>query len=288
MSAHSEESHNIEKLAPQLTEGGTLSRQMTLQISPEQYERLFFQPTPARGDLAKKLGNPTLVGVAGFLLPFTTTVMCLLDFRGASAASFASISGSWLFIGGIAMNIAGICEFILGNTFPFAIFVIYGCHWINLAYTVSPLIGIAASYTMGTVPGADSVAYTAGQGFYNITMALTSFGFWLGTLRTNVPLSLAIFCLIFLFSFTAAAEFAIGSAVTLAQQEHVLYLLKIAGGFGFVTLLAGWYLFITLSCASTGVWCPLPAMDLSTVVLPGTKAAKLERGTASRGGDDAV
>lgn len=33
-----------------------LSRQMTLQISPEQYERLFFQPTPARGDLAKRVG----------------------------------------------------------------------------------------------------------------------------------------------------------------------------------------------------------------------------------------
>jgi len=33
-----------------------LSRQMTIQISPEQYERLFFQPTPARGDLAKRVG----------------------------------------------------------------------------------------------------------------------------------------------------------------------------------------------------------------------------------------
>lgn len=36
-------------------EGG-LSRQMTVQLSPEQYERLFFQPTPPRGDLAKRLG----------------------------------------------------------------------------------------------------------------------------------------------------------------------------------------------------------------------------------------
>ena len=34
----------------------TLSRQVTLQLSPEQYERLFFQPSVAKGDLAKRLG----------------------------------------------------------------------------------------------------------------------------------------------------------------------------------------------------------------------------------------
>lgn len=34
-----------------------LSRQVTVQMSPEQYEKLFFQPTPARGDLARRLGT---------------------------------------------------------------------------------------------------------------------------------------------------------------------------------------------------------------------------------------
>lgn len=38
-----------------------LTRQMTVQLSPEQYERLFFQPTPARGDLAKRLGTLSLL-----------------------------------------------------------------------------------------------------------------------------------------------------------------------------------------------------------------------------------
>lgn len=97
--------------------GESLTRQVTLQLSPEQYERLFFQPSaPARGDLAKRLGNPTLLGTMGFLIPFTTTMMVLLQWRGSGPASFNSISGSWYFLGGIAMNIAGICEFILGNS----------------------------------------------------------------------------------------------------------------------------------------------------------------------------
>jgi len=102
----------------------SLARQMTVALSPEQYERLFFQPNQAKGDLAKRLGNPTLLGVLGFLVPFSNTMFALCQFQGASTASLASICGAWYFFGGIAMVIAGICEFILGNTFPFAIFII--------------------------------------------------------------------------------------------------------------------------------------------------------------------
>lgn len=43
--------HNI------IGNGAELSRQVTVQLSPEQYERLFFQPSaPRRGDLAKRFG----------------------------------------------------------------------------------------------------------------------------------------------------------------------------------------------------------------------------------------
>lgn len=35
-----------------------LSRQLTVALTPEQYERLFFQPSaPRRGDLAKRFGK---------------------------------------------------------------------------------------------------------------------------------------------------------------------------------------------------------------------------------------
>lgn len=61
--------------------GEPLSRQMTVAITPEQYERLFFQPTPARGDLSKRLGNPTLLGLLGFLIPYQATIFCLLGWQ---------------------------------------------------------------------------------------------------------------------------------------------------------------------------------------------------------------
>jgi hypothetical protein len=40
-----------------LSNGADLNRQITVALSPEQYERLFFQPSaPRRGDLAKRFG----------------------------------------------------------------------------------------------------------------------------------------------------------------------------------------------------------------------------------------
>ena len=106
------------------THRNSLSRQMTVALTPQQYERLFFQPTAAKGDLSRRLGNPTLLGLMGFLVPFTNTMLVLLEFQGSNANSLAAICGPWYFFGGIAMVIAGLCEFILGNTFPFTVFII--------------------------------------------------------------------------------------------------------------------------------------------------------------------
>lgn len=125
-----------------------LSRQYTVQLTSDQYERLFFQPTAAKGDLSKRLGNPTLLGLLGFLVPFTTTMFCLCDFKGGSAASLPAISGIWYFYGGkivklslfviiltligMCMVLAGLAEFILGNTFPFVVFTLCMCCFLHI------------------------------------------------------------------------------------------------------------------------------------------------------------
>lgn len=38
-------------------DGSPLSRQVTVNLSQEQYERLFFQPNQPKGDLAKRFGK---------------------------------------------------------------------------------------------------------------------------------------------------------------------------------------------------------------------------------------
>ena len=187
-------------------------------------------------------GNPTLLGLLGFLIPFSSTVFCLLQFQGSAATSLASVSGTFYFLGGIAMNIAGIAEFILGNSFPMAVFIIFGCHWVNIGYLQDPAHGIIASYAAGGAPGALSHTYNAGQGNYNVVMALVTFCFLLGSLRINIPFVVVFFSLIFVFSFFAAGYYQLGFDPSVAGLEHAIYYFKIAGGFGFVTMMMGWYL----------------------------------------------
>lgn len=101
-------------------DGASLGRSVTMQLSPEQYERLFFQSSAPKGDLAKRLGNPTLLGLLGFLIPYTSTMFILLGWRGSVApSSLIGLNGDYYFLGAIAMNIAGVAEFVLGNS---------GCH----------------------------------------------------------------------------------------------------------------------------------------------------------------
>jgi hypothetical protein len=50
-------SSNLSDKVAQNPASNHLERQVTLQLNSEQYERLFFQPTQAKGDLAKRLGT---------------------------------------------------------------------------------------------------------------------------------------------------------------------------------------------------------------------------------------
>jgi len=255
------------------SDGAPLSRQVTVQLSPEQYERLFFQPSaPRRGDLAKRFANPTLLGLLGFLIPYTSTILTLCQLSGAvPPTTLIGLSGDYYFLGAIAMNIAGICEFILGNTFPFAVFTIYGCHWGSLAYTQDPIHNTTAPFAQ--LGGAAGAAYNSSQAFHNVTMCLVSFALLIGTLRVNVLFTTTFFGLVMLFAFLAAADFALPTATTEAEVAHVLHLLQIGGGFGFLGIICGWYLAILAAAESVGLPCPLPVFDLSSKVFPPKKQA---------------
>ncbi|OAK94592.1 hypothetical protein IQ06DRAFT_362829 [Phaeosphaeriaceae sp. SRC1lsM3a] len=262
---HEMTEHNGVNLA---ANGASLSRQVTVALSPEQYERLFFQPSaPRRGDLAKRFANPTLLGLIGFLIPYTSTILILCGFQGAVAPqSLVGLSGDYYFFGAIAMNVAGIAEFILGNTFPMAVFLIYGSHWGSLAYTQDPIHETTSPFNQ--LGGANGAAYNSSQGFHNVSMAIASFVFLIGTIRVNLFFTFTFFGLVMLFSFIAAADFSVASVTDEAGLEHVTKLLRIAGGFGWLGLISGWYLAILTACEAVGIPCPLPVLDLSSKVFP--------------------
>ena len=97
---------------------------------------------------------------------------------------------------------------------------------------------------------------------------LVSFVFLVGTLRVNALFVLVFLGLVFLFAFIAAADFAVSSATTTADLEHIAQLLKIGGGFGMLGVICGWYLALLTVMEAVGLPCPLPVFDLSSKVFP--------------------
>lgn len=152
--------------------GAPLARQVTVTLSSEQYERMFFSPgRPQDSSLQKQFGNPTLLGLICFLIPYTSTIFVLLGWGGAAPpTTLVGLSGDYYFLGCIGMVLAGLAEFILGNTFPFAVFIIYGTHWGSLAYTQDPIHRTTAPFA--EEGGAAGAAYNSSQGFHNVTMCV--------------------------------------------------------------------------------------------------------------------
>jgi hypothetical protein len=90
--------------------------QPAITLTPEQYERLFFQPQGARDekarDFAKRFGNPTPAGLVSFLLVLTPTAWCLMQINETTTASLTVLVGPYFFIGGMSLWAAGILEWV--------------------------------------------------------------------------------------------------------------------------------------------------------------------------------
>lgn len=76
---------------------------------------------------SNKLGNPAVVGLAGFGM---TTLLLQLHNLGL-VPHLAGIIALGLFFGGLAQFIAGLMEFKTGNNFGFCAFTAYGAFWMG-------------------------------------------------------------------------------------------------------------------------------------------------------------
>ncbi|KAJ7681924.1 hypothetical protein DFH06DRAFT_284327 [Mycena polygramma] len=230
-----------------------------IQLTPAQYERLFFQPGggPRRNDLSnpRQFGNPTAFAIISYLLALTPTVCILATWDGTAPTSLTSIIGDFYFIGGLGMTIGGVFEWVMGNTFPFVVFSTFGGFWFSLGVLFDPTKGVAASFPSG----ANDPAFNHGVQFYFTFWAVLCILYLVASLRTNVVFVWVFATLVFTFSFLAAAY----RQAALANASSSLMFLKVAGYFGFANIVGGWYLAVVLIFAAVEMPFDLPVGDLS-------------------------
>lgn len=86
-----------------------------------------------------------------------------MGWRGSGGFAIATTTCS-IWFGGVLLLLAGIGEFILGNTFPFLVFMGYGCHFLTFATTFIPWFNAVGFYAPGNDPNVMSAEFAASFG----------------------------------------------------------------------------------------------------------------------------
>ncbi|GJN93916.1 hypothetical protein Rhopal_006975-T1 [Rhodotorula paludigena] len=212
--------------------GASLRRQISVQLTSEQFERLYLQPggAKAKGDLAKVRSHAQ---IATLFCDLLCSPSCLFD------------CSAMYFMGGLGLTLAGIFEWVLGNTFTSVVFITFGAFWLSFGFLLQPSQGIASALD------ATSVEYNGGIAMYLIWWSVLVLIYLIASLRTN-----AVF--VALFTFLENIKSAYG------DTSNINALLKAAGAFAFLTTAMGWYLQVVLIFDSVGIPIKLPVGDMST------------------------
>lgn len=155
----------------------------TISINADLFERLYLQPkNEVAGDLRKTFGNPTPLALLGFSVALFPTTTAYMGWRGAGGNAAATTAAT-IWFGGMLLVIAGVMEWILGNFFPFIVFMGYGSHFLVLGTTFMPFYNTVGAYnTDGSQQMSPEFAASFG---------IQSIGFCLGSL-TDTQLQVSI------------------------------------------------------------------------------------------------
>ncbi|KAI5450818.1 hypothetical protein NCC49_002824 [Naganishia albida] len=247
---------------PELMGGGALGRQISIQLTPEQFEKLYLQPggigAPRQEDFTKRFGNPTVLGLAVFLVTLTPLSCYFMGFMGSTTDSALTLMGTLYFSAGLGLYLAAVLEWLIGNTFPFVVFGAFGGFYLSFAYLIDPKNLVASSLA------AAPVQYNNGLSLWLIFWGILTFVFFVCSLRTNVVFVFLFLSLDFAFWMLAAAY----AQVSRENVETASRLFKAGGAFAFVCCLCAWWIFIALMLASNNFPFTLPLGDLSGFLAP--------------------
>ncbi|KAE9402048.1 hypothetical protein BT96DRAFT_817036 [Gymnopus androsaceus JB14] len=236
-----------------------------IQLTSEQYERLLRYP--AYIPLAKNLGNPTPLGMITFILVQAPTAFIQMGWGNTTVAANTALFGTYYMVGGLGLIIAGVMEWLVGNTFPCVAFITFGGNWLSIGALLDPAHEIASTFPGGT----SSPDYNKALIFYFAFWTFLTIVYFLTSLRINVALAWYLLGNIFQYQLAnglnAAAYGELGNGnIPLANA-----LAKAGGAFEFVVVCVATYQFVALMFESVDMPFKLPLGDLSNVLTKKTK-----------------
>lgn len=182
-----------------------------------------------------RLGNPAVVGLAGFALTTFT-----LQLHNLGLIGLAPVIWLGLVFGGGCQLIAGLMEFKTGNNFGFMAFTGYGAFWISLvlllAFGTSPVAGqLFPAFALGALD----------LGWFLVAWTIFTAVLFVGAMRQNTALALVFLTLLLGFIGLDVREFAQSEAAGL----FAAYDLILCAG-------CAWYLGASTALKDTGISLP--------------------------------
>ena len=183
-----------------------------------------------------KLGNPAVVGLAGFGM---TTF--LLQLHNLGWMGIGPVLWIGLFYGGLAQFIAGFLEFRVGNNFGFSAFVSYGAFWIAIAgfliFGTSP--ELVKAYPLLKLTGPE-------VGYFLLAWTIYTFIMFIASMKHNGALAIVFLTLVLGFAGLTVKELAGNEFIgTLAAWDLLL------------CAASAWYLMAHVIFADVGINLPV-------------------------------
>jgi hypothetical protein len=148
-----------------------------------------------------KIANPAPLGLAGFGL--TTVLLSCINAGLIPAAGTTAVVPLAFAFGGLAQLLAGVLEYVNGNTFGMVAFTSYGCFWWWYAFLVWT---IGAGWIKAPAPVAVAVALGL-WGIFTLYM-------WIATFRANKGVWTVFLLLWVTFFLLSAGDFGMAAAKT--------------------------------------------------------------------------
>jgi uncharacterized protein len=151
-----------------------------------------------------KLGNPAVVGLAGFGL--TTLV---LQFANLGLIGAGPVVALAIIYGGLAQLFAGFQEMKVGNNFGFCAFSGFGSFWLGFA-----LIKLLARYEVFPAGGND-------MGWYLVAFTLFTAILWVGSMKVHKTMFVIFSLLLLGFILLDLEHFGFPGVKTFASLELI-------------------------------------------------------------------